>query len=137
MNSKANKSGRVFDKMERLALLLLAFDANVPAKYRRSLWEPARMYADQAQACAEMAYLEPHPREKFDLVKDARKFFRVFRRYHSRCETTGEFQFGKTLSLDIAELIEDIEGELGRWYASQRRLLVSGDAAAASSEHRV
>lgn len=132
MNKKANQSGKVFDKMDRLCLLLLAFDANVPVKYRHSLWEPMRMWADQAQACSEMAYLEPNPKEKFDLIKDARKHFRVFVRYHTRCEMTGEFQFGRTLSLDMAELIEDIEGELARWLASQRKLLVSGGAVAAA-----
>lgn len=132
MNSKANKSGRVYDRLDRLCLLLLAFDANVPVKYRRSLWEPLRMYADQAQAFAEMAYLENDPEIKFALIKDARKSFRIFVRYHTRCEMTGEFRFGRTLSLDIAELTEDIEYALARWSASQHRLLVGGGAAAAA-----
>lgn len=86
------------------------------------------MYADMAQACAEMAYLESSRQEKYNLVKDSRKYFRVFKRYHTRCEMTGEFRFGSTLSLDMMELIEDIEGELERWLASQRKLLVCSGA---------
>lgn len=137
MNPKASTSGKVYDKMDRLCTYLLAYEPNCPAKYRQSLWLPMRHYIDEAQACAEMAYLEPGGQEKFDLIKDSRKLFRVFKRYHSRCEITGEFRFGRVGSLDMLELIEDIEGAIGRWYASQRRLLVSGGAAAASPEHRV
>lgn len=123
--------------MDKLCIWLLAYDSNCPAKYRHNLWLPMRSYLDQAQACAEMAYLEPDQAEKFNLVKDARKYFRIFKRYQYRCDITGEFRFGRVLSVDMVEYIQDIEEELRRWYASQRKLLVSYGAAAASPEHRV
>lgn len=134
--NKKNTSGKVFDKMERLSMWVLAYDPNCPKKYRRSLWEPLRSYLDQAEACAEMAYLETDVREKFNLVKDARKYFRVFKRYHNRCEIMGEFHFGNVYSLDMLEYIVDIEGELSRWFASLNKLVCSG-AVATSPEHRV
>lgn len=123
--------------MDRLCIYLLAYDPNCPAKYRHNLWLPLRSYMDQAQASAEMAYLEADKAEKCRLVGDARKYFRIFVRYWHRCNMTGEFRFGKVSSVDMVEYIEDIEGELVRWYASQRKLLVSGGAAEASPEHRV
>ena len=89
-----------------------------------------RSYLDQAEACAEMAYLEPDIKEKSNLVKDARKYFRIFKRYQNRCEMTGEFRFGNVHSLDMLEYIIDIEGELNRWFASLNKLVCSGAAAA-------
>ena len=137
-DKRANQSGKVFDKMDRLCTYLLAYEPNCPCKYRQSLWIPLRQYMDLAQAEAEMAYLETDPREKYRLIGDSRKHFRVFKRYHSRCEMTGEFRFGKVKYLDMLEYIEDIDGALVRWFASQKKLLLVGnDAAAASPEHRV
>lgn len=137
-DKKANQSGKVFDKMDKLCTYLLAYEPNCPNKYRQSLWLPLRHYMDMAQAEAEMAYLEPDAREKFRLISDARKHFRIFKRYHARCEMTGEFRFGQVKDLDMLEYIEDIDGALGRWFTSQKKLLlVSNDAAAASTEHRI
>lgn len=137
MNKKANQTGKVFDKMDKLCTYLLAYDPNCPTKYRHNLWLPMRSYIDQAQACAEMAYLEADKGEKSRLVADARKYFQVFKRYWHRCNMTGEFRFGKVHSVDMLEFIEDIEGELSRWYASQRKLLVGSGVVATSPEHRV
>lgn len=138
MNKKANTCGKVFDKMDGLCVWLLAYMPNCPVKYRKMLWEPLMHYVDQAQACSEMAYLETDPAEKFVLIKDARKYFRMFKRYQYRCDITGEFKWGKVMSLDMVEYIQDIEEELGRWFASQKKMLLVGNgAAAASPEHRV
>lgn len=138
MEKKASQAGKVYDKMDMLCIFLLAYEPNCPVKYRQSLWMPLRSYMDQAQACAEMAYLEHDPAEKLRLIGDARKYFRVFKRYHTRCEMTGEFRFGKVRDIDMLEYIEDIEDALGRWFASQKKTLqVCRDAAAAPSEHRV
>ena len=134
MGKKASTAGKVFDKMDRLCIWLLAYEPNCPKKYRESLWLPLRRYMDEAQANAEMAYLEFDPAEKLRLITDARKCFRMFKRYETRCDMTGEFRFGKTFSIDMVEYIRDVEGELNRWFASQKKLLVGHDAAAASSE---
>ena len=89
-----------------------------------------------AQACAEMAYLETDVLEKFSLVKDARKYFRMFIRYQSRCDMTGEFRFGKVHSVDMVEFMDDIQGELERWFAALKKQVRSGEIAV-SPEHRV
>lgn len=132
---KKDSSGKVYDKMDRLCVILLAVDNDIPRKYRYPLWNPMRSYIDKAQACAEMAFLEIDIHEKVALANDARKYFRMFKRYYRRCEMTGEFRFGHTLEIDIEELIVQIEGELNRWFAKLKRMLVSSGAVAASPEH--
>lgn len=136
MGNKASTAGKVYDRMDRLCDYLLAFDSSCPMKYRRSLWEPLMHYMNTAQACAEMAYLEPDKTEKARLMSDARKHFRVFKRYWSRCDKTGEFRFGSTKAIDMVEFIQTIEEELDRWFASHRKMLVRESRAAADSEHR-
>ena len=135
-NKKADTCGKVYDRMDKLCIYFLAYDSYCPAKYRHNLWMPMRLYLDQAQACAEMAYLEPEPTQKILLLRDSKKFFRMFKRYHSRCEMTGEFHFGKVHSIDILEHISIIEEELGRWISKQNKL-VSNGAVATSPESRV
>lgn len=118
--------------MESMCMKLLAYDRYCPTKYRRVLWEPLRNYLDQAQACAEMAYLESDTKEKISLVRDARKYFRMFKRYEIRCDSTGEFRFGDAFAIDMVEYMQNIEEELNRWYAKLRK--VSGGVAAASPD---
>lgn len=132
---KAETRGKVFDRMDKLCLYFLAYDSYCPAKYRHNLWTPMRLYIDQAQACAEMAYLEYDNRETLSLLREAKKFFRMFKRYHARCEMTGEFHFGKVHSVDILELIGTIEDELGKWIAKQSKLVSNGAVATSPENH--
>lgn len=129
MPNKRNTTGLVFDRMDTIGDYLVVFDPHIPARHRRSLWEQVTKYQAEAQAYAEMAYLEYDAAEKLRLVRDARKYFRVFIRYWTKCCKTGEFRFGQANIMDIAERIEDVTAELDRWSAKLRRVS-SGKAAA-------
>lgn len=107
--------------MDRIGDYLIVFDPHIPARHRWGLWEEVKKYQAEAQACAEMAYLEYDPEEKLRLLRDAKKYFRVFIRFWMRCCKTGEFRFGEANILDIAERIEEITTELDRWLAKQKR----------------
>lgn len=107
--------------MDSLCLRFLAYDRNCPAKYRKSLWEPMWSWLCQSQACAEMAYLELDNAEKLKLVSDARKYFRVFKRYEIRCDSTGEFRFGQAFAIDMVDYMKGIEDELNRWMVKLKK----------------
>lgn len=129
MSNKRNTTGLVFDRMDKIGDYLMVFDPHVPVRHRHGIWDMVKRYQAEAQACAEMAYLEIDRAEKQKLVRDAKKYFRVFIRFWSRCVKTGEFRFGQANILDVAERIEEIQVELDRWLASVKRVSSCGVAA--------
>ena len=122
MQNKRNTTGKVFDRMDKIGDYLIVFDPHIPARHRRCLWEEVKKYQAEAQACAEMAYLEFDADEKLRLLRESRKYFRIFIRFWMRCCKTGEFRFGQANIIDVAERIEEIAAELDKWLAKQKRV---------------